>query len=110
MQLALILAQVTNSVPADTGVNVGAFGTAQFYIDVLTPIIGPLLTAGVKKLMPSLPAISIPAIAIALGVVSNALGTVVLGGDVAIWKAVLLGAAGIGIRELIHNFKPAPQT
>lgn len=87
---------------------IGAFGTAVFWLDLATPIIGPILTAGVKKIMPKIPVQFIPPIAIALGAIVNALGTVSLGSDPSVWKAVLLGCAGIGLRELQNNFrKPA---
>lgn len=105
MQLALILAQVTNSVPADTGVNVGAFGSPQTWIDLFTPFVAPILTAVVKKVMSKLPSVAIPPIAIALGVLVNAVGSVTLGSDVNIIKAVLLGMSGIGLRELVTQIK-----
>lgn len=105
-----LVAQSTNGVPEAGAATIGAFGTAQFWLDVLTPIIGPLLTAGVKKAMPYLPLAAIPVIAIVLGTLVNALGTVSLGNDPAIWKAVLLGAAGIGVRELQHNFRTSPDS
>lgn len=103
-----MIAQVTNSVPAvGSGISPGMFGTPQFYVDALTPFIGPLLTAFVKSVAPKIPSGYIPAIAVALGVATNALGTVVINGDVSWWKAVLLGLAGIGIRELKDRIKPA---
>lgn len=60
--------------------------------------------------MPKIPPAFIPPIAIALGAIVNALGTVSLGNDPSVWKAVLLGFASVGVRELQHNFRPAPQT
>lgn len=97
--------------PAAATATAGAFATAAFWIDALTPIVTPLLTAGVKKLMPSLPALSIPPIAIVLGVVANALGTVAIGSEVGlsgVVKAVALALAGIGVRELQKNFRSQP--
>lgn len=104
--IGVIIAQVTNAVP-NNGVSLGAFGQPQFFVDALSPFIGPLLTAFVKSVAPKIPTGYIPALAVALGVATNALGTVVIGGDVSWWKAVFLGLAGIGIRELKDRIKPA---
>jgi len=103
-----ILSLVAADAPAAVA-TVGAFGTAQFWVDLLTPIVGPLLTAGVKKILPNIPVAFIPVVAIVLGVLANGIGTVALGGDVVIWKAVALSLAGIGVRELQNNFRtPTP--
>jgi hypothetical protein len=108
----LSLVAQTNGVPTVPGAaTVGAFGTAQFFLDVGVPILTPILVAGIKKVMPKIPPALIPPIAISLGAIVNALGTVSLGNDPSIWKAVLLGFASIGVRELQNNFRqPSPTT
>jgi hypothetical protein len=106
LPFALILLAQTNAPPEVPGGSGTAFGTPQFWIDLATPFIGPILTAVVKLILPKIPRAYIPAIAVVLGVLTNALGTVVIGGDVVLWKAVALGLAGIGVRELKDRIVP----
>lgn len=110
-----LFAQPTNGVPSTGGgVNIGAFGSAQFYIDVGTLVIGALLTAGLKKFGPDIPKAALPFIATFLGFVGGALATVTIGDGAStagMIKTIALALGNVGIRELKDKLIPqAPTT
>lgn len=107
-----LMAQTTNSVPAmGGGVSLGAFGSAQFYIDVGTLFIGAVLTAALKKWGPDIPKSALPYIATFLGFVAGALATVTVGagygGPMDVFKTVVLALGNVTLRELKDRIKPA---
>lgn len=101
----LLLAQTNDGIPTLPSPAEGI--GAQFYINLATPFIAPALTAFVKWVLPKIPKLYIPAIAVSLGVVVNLSLSFMIAGDPSIWKAVALGLAGIGVRELQNQLSKA---
>ena len=103
----------TNTVPPVTPptVNIGAFGSPQFYIDIGTLVIGTLITAGLKKWGPDIPRTALPFIATGLAIVAGALATVTVGGGIGspmdVFKIVVLALGNVTIRELKDKIVPA---
>jgi len=115
IMIKLALAQ-TNTGPLppipSPGVNLGAFGSPQFYIDVGTLVIGTLITAGLKKWGPSIPRAALPFLATGLAIVAGALATVTVGAGIGspmdVFKIVALALGNVTIRELKDQIKPEP--
>lgn len=81
--------------------------TAQDIIALLTPVVGPLLTAGVKKVLPKIPTWLIPVLATALGAGFNLLTNYATSHQISnVWAAAALGLAGIGVREIKDQLTP----
>lgn len=74
-------------------------------INVLTPLLTPIVTAGVKKLA-KLPKWLIPVIAIGLGSLGNYLAQLAMGTPNNLWITLALATAGIGVRELTTHVNP----
>lgn len=74
--------------------------TSKEWIDLLTPVVGPVLTAFAKKLAPKVPPSLVPLIAVVLGAAANLIGTkTIAGAEPNVLSAALLGLAGIGVYE-----------
>ena len=80
--------------------------TTQDWINIFTPIIGPLLTVAAKTVVPKIPKRFMPWIAIILGMASNLVATRVTGGQLDYLSAGALGLAGIGVREATEGINP----
>jgi len=91
-------------------VNIGAFGSSQFYIDIGTLVIGTLITAGLKKWGPEIPKAALPFLATGLAIVAGALATVTVGSGIGspmdVFKIVVLALGNVTIRELKDQIKP----
>lgn len=74
-------------------------------INALTPLITPIVTAGVKKLA-TLPKWLTPVVAIAVGALGNYLAQLSMGSPNNIWLTLALATAGIGVRELTTHVNP----
>lgn len=74
-----------------------------------TPVIVPLLIAGIKALKPKIPTWLFPLLAGPLGALLEYINHLVMGGNMNIAIAVLLGLAGVGVREVVDQLKPEPQ-
>lgn len=75
--------------------------TTQLWLDILTPIIGPILTAIARKVAPKIPKSWIPVLAVVLGAAANLIATKTIGdGSPSPLLAGALGLAGIGTYEL----------
>lgn len=75
---------------------------------LLIAVIVPLIVAGAKALLPSIPGTMIPPLAIALGALADYVGSLL-----GVWQGNLivglaLGAAGIGIREVATQWTKKP--
>lgn len=73
---------------------------------ILIPLVVPLLVAVFKFFLPKLPSWTLPILATALGALLNWISTAVGGPGVGPLTATLLGAAGVGVREIIDQLKP----
>ena len=73
--------------------------TAENIIAWLTPILVPLIIAGMKYLAPKIPGWLLPILAPVLGIAIDAIGSVATGQAGNVWMAALLGLAGVGLRE-----------
>lgn len=79
---------------------------ALFWINLLTPVLGPILTSLAKKVWPSLPKWLTPILAIILGALSNIGGSAAFDVPINLGVATALGVAGIGVREVTKHFNP----
>jgi len=114
LKLAYEALAQTNTVPPipPSSINIGAFGSPQFYIDIGTLVIGTLITAGLKKWGPEIPRAMLPFLATGLAIVAGALATVTVGAGVGspmdVFKIVVLALGNVTIRELKDKIIPAP--
>jgi hypothetical protein len=81
--------------------------TADSILTWLTPVIVPLIIAGVKKVLPSLPTVLLPVLGPVLGAVLDIINHVATGASTNLWAALALGAAGVGLREVVDQVKQA---
>lgn len=82
---------------------------AQTILQIATPIVVPLIIAGMKWLKPNIPTWLLPIVAPVLGGSLDFFTNLALQNQGNIWMAALLGLAGVGVREVIDQLKPAPQ-
>lgn len=82
---------------------------AQTITNFLTPVIIPLLIAGMKKLKPNIPTWFIPILAPLLGTLTGYIATIALHNTGNLWLSAALGLAGVGVREVVDQLKPTPQ-
>lgn len=73
-----------------------------------TPILVPLVIAGFKLIKPNIPTWLLPVLAGPLGALLEYINHLVMGGNMNIAVAVLLGLAGVGVREVVDQIKPSP--
>ena len=76
-------------------------------ITYLTPMLVPLVLAGAKKAIASLPSWLIPILAPILGAVLDVLNAQLTGFSGGGMLGAILGAAGVGLREIIDQIKKA---
>ena len=72
---------------------------------LLIPIVVPLVLAGLKRLAPSLPSWLLPVLAPFLGALSAGLS-----GVTDVGTGAVLGAAGVGLREVVDQSRKAITT
>jgi len=89
---------------AQAGVPEGQTPT-QTLINCLTPIIVPLVILGVKTAAPKIPSFLLPILAPIFGVLLEYVNHFATGQEPSILYGVALGAAGVGIREVIDQLK-----
>lgn len=80
--------------------------TAQVLVTYLTPIIVPLIIAGVKAVQPKIPTFVLPLIAPIFGVLIDIINSYVNNSHPSLLIAAILGLAGVGIREVVDQLKP----
>ena len=73
----------------------------------LTPVFVPIVILLLKKGIAKLPSWSLPVIAIGLGVLADFLTQLVTGSSLGPMWGGVLGAAGVGLRELVDQTKKA---
>lgn len=76
--------------------------------NLATPVLVPLLLAGIKALKPNIPTWLLPILAAILGGVGVTLAGMALHFQTNTVAAVLLGLAGVGVREVVDQLKPTP--
>lgn len=81
--------------------------TADNIVSWLTPILVPLVLAGLKKISPSIPSWVIPIAAPVLGVLIDLANSYATGHSSNLLVAAGLGLAGVGLREIKDQIKPA---
>ena len=113
--------ELTNSLVIKTNVPVHALPVVQQsqdqlsqYLTMIIPLVVPLLITGLKKFLPNVPGWALPILAPGLGALADwilQLSGVQTGGTI---KGMLLGSAGVGLRELVDQVKqfkpPTPPT
>lgn len=103
MFLASLAMAADAIVVAPTG-NSAADGLLQW----LTPIIVPLVLAGFKKVTPSAPSWLIPLLAPVIGIAIDYVNHFATGHTTNVLLATVLGAAGVGLREVKDQLVSAP--
>lgn len=73
-----------------------------------TPIIVPLIIAGMKWLKPNIPTWLLPVLCGPLGMLLDYINHLVTNSGLNLIQAALLGVAGIGVREIVDQLKPTP--
>lgn len=81
--------------------------TADQIIQFATPVIVPLILAGVKSVLPKLPSWTIPILAPVLGIAVDIVNSAATSHASNLWAAAALGLAGVGIREVKDQIAPA---
>lgn len=92
------LAQTTTA--AASGINPSSIVTW------LTPVLVPLIIAGVKKFSPSIPSYLLPIIAPVLGMLIDLVNSFSSAHQSNLLIAALLGLAGVGVREVKDQLAP----
>lgn len=82
--------------------------TADQIITFATPILVPIILAGVKALLPKLPSWTIPLLAPLLGMLVDVANSLATSHATNLWAAAALGLAGVGLREIKDQVAPAP--
>lgn len=83
---------------------------AQTIVTIVTPIIVPLIIAGVKYIIPKIPTWLLPILAPILGAVLTIITNYAAQSSGNLVIAAILGLAGVGVREIVDQLKPAPVT
>lgn len=71
------------------------------------PVLGPLITAGMKWLMPRMPGFLIPTLCAALGTGLAYIAQASIGADLTVTTKIALGMAGVCAREILDQLKKA---
>lgn len=74
-------------------------------VQLLIPVLAPLLIAGGKLLIPRIPRWLLPILAPLLGGALDALAAYATGGTANPVLALALGSAGVGLREIVDQLK-----
>ena len=72
-------------------------------VNAAVPLLIPFLVYGVRRMVPKIPAIALPMIALGLGVLGNYLASIISGGGSSVYIGALLGAAAVFVREVIST-------
>jgi hypothetical protein len=72
-------------------------------ITLATPFVVPVLVAVAKQLPTALPSWTLPILAVVLGAAIDGINQVVTGQSVGVLSGAALGAAGIGVREVVDQ-------
>lgn len=72
---------------------------------LLIAVIVPLIVAGAKGIFPHIPGAFIPPLAIALGALADYVGSLLGAWQGNVIVGLALGAAGIGVRQVSHEWK-----
>lgn len=75
-------------------------------VNILTPIVVPLIIAGFKLISAKIPTWVFPVLAPILGLLMGAISNAALQANGNILVAAALGLAGVGVREIIDQLKP----
>ncbi len=95
---------------ADTAAPAASSGiTADNVVQWLTPVIVPLVLAGMKKAIPIMPTWLIPVLAPFLGMAVDLLNSLATAHSSSLLTAALLGLAGVGVREVKDQLTPPPK-
>lgn len=86
---------------------VGSSFDVNTIITMLTPIIVPLVIAGMKQILPKIPSVFLPIIAPILGVVIALISAAATAHSSNLYLAAVLGLAGVGVREVKDQLLPA---
>ncbi len=74
-------------------------------VSLATPVIVPLIIAGVKKILPSIPTWLLPVITPFLGASVDVINHFATGASTNLVLSALLGLAGVGVREVVDQLK-----
>lgn len=80
---------------------------ATAWVQMLIPVLVPLLIAVGKLLVPRIPSWLLPIVAPILGGIVDAIGAFASGGATNTVLAMALGSAGVGLREIVDQMKKA---
>lgn len=78
---------------------------SQTIVSLATPVVVPLIIAGVKKVLPSLPTWLLPVLTPFLGASVDVINHFATGSATNIVLSSLLGLAGVGVREVVDQLK-----
>lgn len=78
-------------------------------ITYATPIISTLAVTLVKKIKPNIPTFVLPIICTVGGALVTWLASIALHNPNNILLGAALGLAGVGVREIVDQLKPAPE-
>ena len=81
---------------------------ADSIVQWLTPLLVPLLLAGVKKFAPEMPKWVLPICAPVLGFLIGVINNLMSAHADNLWLAAGLGLLGVAVREVKEAIKPAP--
>lgn len=99
--LSMILLLASTAVFAQDQPNY--LGLAAGAITALVPFAVPVLVYGIKLLLPSVPRIVLPFLALGFGQLLTFLASITTGGTFNVVEAALLGAAGVFVREVLNT-------
>ena len=78
---------------------------AMSWVQILIPVLVPLLIAGGKFLIPRIPSWLLPIVAPILGGAVDAIAAYASGGTANPVLGAALGSAGVGLREIVDQMK-----
>lgn len=101
-EAAVATAPATISTPAES--------SALSLVQGLSALVVPVIVFAVRKVAPSLPKLWLPVIAAGLGALAEAISAFASGHSANVWLGVVLGLAGVGVREATKQLKGAVLT
>lgn len=79
-------------------------------IKALIPILVPLLVWGVRSILPKIPKAALPILSPILGALLDALLAYIAGGQWSPIAGAALGAAGVGLREIVDQLNKSARS
>lgn len=76
-------------------------------LPTLLTILAPLVTAGVKKLAPSVPKVLVPLTSVAVGTAGAVVADYLTGANLGPLTGAVAGAVGVAVREVVDQVKKA---